>query len=261
MNSSNNEKLIKIKDDHIYQTTDNNKLREFTVVIPKDTLLFRMVDNQNDDFYGIKLNKDSNSCIPYNYNVFFYFDPYTFDFIPEWFKNYKKIEVYAINEDILIFNLLSKAYNRGTRYWKNSVIERCDINKNACGTGREYDPCFKTEFIKNNPDIYGYITMGKSDSKKFMDNIKKADKNKTKNVHIVKSFKGYKGIPEIALYPLINRDIKNIYINNNDSEKFLNSNKYVYRHITTLERNPKIIEEFIKDHTTNGKYGFFFNYK
>jgi len=259
MNSSNNQKFIKIKDDHIYQTTDNNKLREFTVVIPKDTLLFRMVDNKNDDFFGIKVN--DNSCIPYNYNVFFYFDPYTFDFIPEWFENYKKIEVYATTEDILIFNLLSKAYNRGTRYWKNSVIERCDINKEACGNGREYDPCFKKEFIKKNPDIYGYITMGKSDSKKFMNNIKNADKDLTKNVHIVKSFKGQKGIPEIALYPLINRDIKNTYINKNNSDKFLNSNKYVYRHVTTLERNPKVIDEFIKNHTTNGKYGFFFNYK
>lgn len=260
-NNQNNEKLIKIPDNHIHHTTDNKKLREFTVVIPKDTLLFRMVDNYRDDFLGVKLN--NNLCIPYNYNVFFYFDPYTFDFIPHWFDNYKEIEIYATNQDILIFNLLSKSYNRGTRYFENAVIEKCDLNKEACGNGRDYDPCFKKEFIKNNPDIYGYITMGKSDSKVFMDNLKKADKNKTKNVHIVKSFKGYKGTPEVALYPLMNRSTKNILINNNneDQDKFFNSNKYIYRHITTLRRESKTIDEFMKKHSTNGKYGFFFNYK
>jgi hypothetical protein len=92
-------RIVKLPDKVIPITDDNNKLRELTFTIPKNTLLFRVVDNYKTDLFGVNL--DNKSCIPFNYNIFFYFDPYTIDFIPQWYKNTKKIEVYATNEDIL----------------------------------------------------------------------------------------------------------------------------------------------------------------
>jgi hypothetical protein len=252
-------RVINIPQRSVAITYDNNKLREITFTIPKNTLLFRTVDNYKDDLFGIK--QDDKLCIPYNYNVFFYFDPYTIDFIPKWFSNIKKIEVYATNHDLLIFNLVTKYYNRGTRWSENAVIENCDIDKNACGNGRAYDPCLKKKFIDKNNDIYGYITMGRSDSKIFRDNIKNSNKNEIKNVHIIKSYNGEKGPAELALYPLKNRKSKDVYIDPNNQDKFMESNEYNYRHITTLIRNPSIIKNFMEKHAGDRPEGYFYSYK
>jgi hypothetical protein len=252
-------RLINIPQRSVSITYDNNKLREITFTIPKNTLLFRAVDNYKDDLFGIK--QDDKLCIPYNYNVFFYFDPYTIDFIPKWYDNTKKIEVYVTNHDLLVFNLVTKYYNRGTRWSENAVIENCDIDKNACGNGRSYDPCLKKNFIDKNNDIYGYITMGRSDSKIFRDNIKNSKKNEIKNVHIIKSYNGEKGPAELALYPLKNRKSKDVYIDPNNQDKFLESNEYNYRHITTLIRNESIIKNFMEKHAADRPEGYFYTYK
>jgi len=252
-------RLIKIPQRSISITHDNNKLRELTFTIPKDTLLFRTVDNQKDDLFGVRM--DNKTCIPFNYNVFFYFDPYTIDFIPKWFANIKKIEVYATNQDILVFNLLTKYYNRGSRWSENAVIENCDVVKDACGSGRGYDPCLKKEFINKNKDIHGYITMGRSDSKMFRDNIKNSNKSDIKNVHIVKSFTGEKGPAELGLYPLKNRSGNDVYIDKEEQDKFIKNNDYIYRHVKTLIRNPIIIKDFMNEKAIDRKEGYFYTYK
>ena len=252
-------RLIKIPQRTVSITYDNNKLRELTFTIPKNTLLFRVVDNYKDDLFGVKL--DNKSCIPFNYNVFFYFDPYTIDFIPKWYSKFKKIEVYATNEDLLVFNLVTKYYNRGSRWSENAVIENCDLDKNTCITGRGYDPCLKKEFINKNKDIYGYITMGRSDSIMFRDNIKKSDKNEIKNVHIIKSYSGEKGPAELGLYPLKKRSGNDVYIDPTDQDNFMKKNEYTYRHITTLIRNSNIIKNFMDKHALDRKEGYFYMYK
>jgi len=252
-------RLIKIPQRTVSITYDNNKLRELTFTIPKNTLLFRVVENYKDDLFGVKL--DNKSCIPFNYNVFFYFDPYTIDFIPKWFSKVRKLEIYATNEDLLVFHLNTKHFNRGTRWSDNPVIENCNKPKNTCVTGREYDPCLKNDFIEKNMDISGYITMGRSDSEIFRQNIKNHNKDEIKNVHLMKSYTGEKGPAELSLYPLKNRINKDIYIDFKDQEKFLKNNVYNYRHITTIIRNSNIIKNFMKQHSKDGKDGYFYIYK
>jgi len=253
-------RLIKIPQREVAITNDDkNKIKDVTYIIPKNTLLFRAVEDYKDDLFGIKIKE--KSCIPFNYNVFFYFDPYTIDLIPKWFSKFKKIDVYATNEDTVVLNLNIRNLNRGTRWSENPVIENCNIPKDICVTGRDYDPCLKKEFIKKNNNIYGYITMGRSDSQMFRENIKKANKEVAQTVHKIKSHKNEIGPAELGLYPLKNRKPEDIYINVKDQDKFLNSNKYVYRHITTLVRNPNIIRNFMQKHAADRKEGYFFIYK
>ena len=44
-------RLIKIPQRSVSITYDNNKLRELTFTIPKNTLLFRTVENYKDDLF------------------------------------------------------------------------------------------------------------------------------------------------------------------------------------------------------------------
>ena len=51
------------------------------------------------------------------------------------------------------------------------------------------------------------------------------------------------------------------YKDRKDQEKFLKNNVYNYRHITTIIRNSNIIKNFMKEHSKDGKDGYFYIYK
>ena len=63
------------------------------IELPEGTLLFRVVPDKSTDFTGVKV-EDGSYCIPPQYNVFFYFDPFTAEIFPEYLGMIATVEVY-----------------------------------------------------------------------------------------------------------------------------------------------------------------------
>lgn len=253
-----------------------NKIKDTIpfIIVPKNTLLFRVVHDSITDFVGVKLTKENISeyeknndnigkyCIPKEYNVFFYLSPFVADGMPEWFSEFKNIEIYATNYDIKVLSLIGNSrYNRSMRY-TSDLATSCDKIDDSCISGRYYDLCFSQIMIKKYPEIMGWISVTRNDAKKFMNQLENGDlkdPDVKKYIHLTKDNRGVIGPAEIALYPLKKRINENKYIK--DVDKWINNNEFNYRHITKLPRDKQKIIEFMEQYSIFNEKTKFYEYR
>jgi hypothetical protein len=234
------------------------------IKIPKNTLLFRVVDDQNTDFAGIKIDEEKY-CINPQYNVFFYFSPFVVDIIPKWYKDFKKIYIYVLTEDIYNISLITdKNITRTMRFDNNQFILSCDKINNEIIKGKTYDICLSNEFIENNKNIAGWISISSSDSFMAIKNLMDDTNKYTRYIKYMKFCKDKRDIigpPEIALYPLKQRSNKNIITNKKDVKEFINNNNFNYKLIDVLDRKYDIIKQWLDNNIIINNDKFYFTYK
>lgn len=188
----------------------------YTVIIPKGTLLFRSTNTTYDlvkDFAGIP--KDSNNfCLFPNFNVFFY----PFPFVSETVNKYAYTNIYVLNNDVKLINLISPSpYTRQSRISSKGGIVSCDkVDFKGCTDfGKAYDPCIDFSIVKDG-DVVGMIAIAQLDArslKKLLtessnsDNNLKSRKSYHRDLYYNNYYRLYKdkrqiiGVPEIILYP------------------------------------------------------------
>jgi hypothetical protein len=243
-----------------------------TITVPKNTLLFRVVNEPVTDYAGVKLTHDivndiyndkvNSYCIPKEYNVFFYTSPFIVDGLPQWFSSFKTIEVYAVNYDIKILSMIGNSkYNRSIRTTDNGVATSCNKITDSClKSGRYYDLCLTEQLIKSRSDVLGWTAITKNDAKKFMKEYDNFDQDVKKYVQVGKDNRGVVGPVEIALYPLKKRKDNNVFISDVDTWLKQKDN-FNYRHIITLDRDKKKIIEFMDRYAELNENTKFYEYK
>jgi hypothetical protein len=224
------------------------------ITIPENTFLFRVVDDWKTDFRGVKVG-DSH-CVPPQYNVFFYFDPFTGGASKHW-ENVKDIQVYKTTAPLKIVSLISPSQlNRGSRMTKGKVIKSCNKTRKSCLKGRDYDPCFDEDFLEKNPSIVGSIGLGRSDTLKTNQEIENGLLTDVKEyIHTVKDKRGIQGPPELALYPFRKRRSEDVKDANMEKEE------YNYERVDTLARNKGAIKEFLSKNAEHVKGKWYYRLK
>ena len=214
--------------------------------IPKDTLLFRAVKHSESDLVGADVSP-GKLCIPVNYNVFFYTSPFVVDGI-HWFdKDLPNVDVYRTPHELTIVSMINPSpLTRSSRHEKDQIVEPCSEQK-ACLEGREYDPCFKPKFLKEFPNVHGWIALTAADSREVLNAIKQR-KLDSKYIPMVEDSRGVRGPPEIALYPLKTRSLEDVFIEHPEQWKASNHGEYNYEHVVTLKRYCDDRAEFIAKH-------------
>jgi hypothetical protein len=232
--------IVKYKNHKIYLDT-----------IPKGTLLFRVVPDKEDDFTGVSIG--NKKCIPPQYNVFFYFNPFVTESQPRWYESIKTMEVYELEKDIKVVLLLKPSPDtRGDSRYKTTKTKTfmvpCNKTRKSCLKGRPYDPCFEEGFIKKFPNVVGYIGVGRNDSLELKAYMKTSLKPVIDYIQIAEDRRGVTGTPELVLYPLQERNLKDILISNPD--EWIQTQHFNYKHLKSVPHNQKDLLNFINNNTT-----------
>jgi len=225
-------------------------------IIPKGTLLFRIVENPDDDLRGVKLD-DGTRCLTPNYNVFFYPNPFMGNYALDTHLQVgqQTMYVYKLKKDIKVISLINPSkYSRRTKNEKGTFIKRCSTVKQGClpKKGSVYDPCLSDTMLKNYPDIVGVISIAMEDNKRasrrVTQKLKKYFKKSTDS-------RGFSGVPELMIHPLIKRPSSDVITRDTD---ILENN---YEQIGKFSRfNIQHAEKFMKDHATYDQNTFFYTY-
>jgi hypothetical protein len=232
--------IVKYKHHKIYLDT-----------IPKGTLLFRVVPEKQSDLTGVSVG--NKTCIPPQYNVFFYFNPFVTESQPRWYESIKTMEVYQLEKDVKVVLLLQPSpHTRGDSRYKTKKAKTfmitCNKTRKSCLKGRPYDPCFEEGFIKKFPDVVGYIGVGRNDSLELKAYMKTSLQPVIDYIQIAEDARGVTGTPELVLYPLQERNLKDIVISNPD--EWIQTQHFNYKHLQSLPHNQKDLLNFIQNHTT-----------
>ena len=217
--------------------------------IPKGTLLFRVTASPKDDFVGVEV--DNKTCIPSQYNVFFYLDPFVSIILEKWFVGISNIEVYELETDVKVVLLLKPStHTRGDAKTKTrkTFMVPCNKTRKSCLKGRPYDPCFDEDFLKKFPHVVGYIGLSRKDSSILQSKLKTSLKDVVDYIPIAEDERGVKGPPELVLYPLQKRELSDIVIE--DSDKWIHGKKFNYKHIRSIPRTHKDLITFMDTHTS-----------
>ena len=266
-NTNLNLSIIKTKPNYTLPKTDIP-----IIIIPKNTLLFRVVLDQITDFVGIPLPstkyedntyKTEKYIIHPQQNVFFYFSPYIVDLIPKWFSNLNKLYVYVTTHDLTNVSLISShKYTRRIKYSKHSFMTGCDkIENEIIPIGRYYDPCFTNKFLNEHSNVNGWISTAITDAEETLKNYNKNKDKYKKYIKFVQNKVNTIGPPEIALYPLKERVNTNIIIDAEKINDFMNSNEYNYELVKTFDRDYNTIYKWMDEHAVMNENTFYFTYK
>lgn len=226
--------------------------------IPKNTLLFRVPKNIEDDFKGVKL-PDGTRCLTPNYNVYFHPNPFAGSIALEGFfkSSQQSVVAYRLIRDVKVLWLLTPSpYYRGTKNSKSMFIKRCSTVRKGClpRPGRQFDPCVSDTIIQKYPDVVGMIAISYGDNKIIKEALKKTSK-------LHKYFKTTKdsgkrtGIPELVLHPLAKRPQEDIISSESDV--------YEYNYEVIKEFNKKDIPKlmtFMDKHAKFDPETFFYTY-
>jgi hypothetical protein len=230
--------------------------------IPKGTLLFRVVPNKEDDLTGVSVG--NKKCIPPQYNVFFYFNPFVTESQPRWYESIKSMEVYELEKDVKVVLLLKPSpHTRGDSRYKTmkskTFMITCNKTRKSCLKGRPYDPCFEDGFIKQFPNVVGYIGVGRNDSLELKAYMKTSLKPVIDYIQMAEDRRGVTGTPELVLYPLQHRHQKDIMIK--DPEEWKQTQDFNYKHLQSLPHNQTDLLDFIQHHTTRDQNTGYYFYK
>jgi hypothetical protein len=214
------------------------------IELPEGTLLFRVVPDKLTDFTGVKV-EDGSYCIPPQYNVFFYFDPFTAEIFPEYLGTIPTVEVYKLKHTVKIVSMVAPStLTKAQRLSGKGVVKSCNKTRRSCLKGREYDACLSETFIANYPDVVGWIGLGRSDSTKLMKELKSGVlQDKAEYIHLLKDSRGVKGSPELALYPLRERQLHDINIDN--PTEWIKNQDFNFEHVATLTREKDTLVGFL----------------
>jgi ankyrin repeat protein len=191
--------------DGVYELRKYKDVYVPIMIIPRGTLLFRTrVEGRYalpQDFCGINDNNDKY-CLNKNFNVFFY--PY-----PAYWGN--DFKIFVVEKTLKIVNLINPSYlsrevKSGTTRENYDFIQSClDLEPDFCEgqAGTPYDPCLSEEFLKENPDIAGMISLAELDTSAH----KKKYTNLNKYNLLHSDVRGVIGLPELILYPKQTRQI------------------------------------------------------
>jgi hypothetical protein len=229
--------------------------------IPKGTLMFRLTKFPENDIRGVPL-EDGTRCITPHFKTFFYPNPFASELAFEKYLHEfdKNLYVYILTHDIKVFNLVSPSpYTRRDKTRKNFFLKRCSTVKRGCLPRQlnDYDACFSDTIIKKYPNVVGYLGNVFSDTVQMKRNLNKSENLKYKKYfHYANDATNVKSVPELAIYPLVERSPKDIIINSED--KLENS----YKLFKTFNRNDKkSIMTFMDKHTEYDPETFYFTYK
>lgn len=230
------------------------------IELPKGTLLFRVVPDKTTDFTGVKV-EDGSYCIPPQYNVFFYFDPFSAEIFPEYLGDIPTIEVYKLKHTVKIVSMVSPSpLTKAQRMTSKGVIKSCNKTRRSCLKGREYDACLSETFIEKYPSVVGWIGLGRSDSTKLMKEIKSGVlQDKTEFIHLLKDSRGVKGSPELAIYPLKERQMQDINIDN--PAEWMKNQDFNFEHVVTLNRDKDTLVNFLTSRATFVDGKWYYSYK
>jgi hypothetical protein len=220
-----------------------------TLTVPKGTLLFRAVKNSETDLVGAHVAA-GKLCIPSNYNVFFYTSPFVVDGV-HWFDDgFPNVDAYVVPHDLKLVSMIKPSkLTRSSRKEKGQIVESCSV-QDSCLKGREYDPCFKPEFLEQFPDVHGWIAVTAADSKEVLEAIKQK-KLDSSTITLVEDDRKVRGPPEIALYPLKTRSLTDLIIEHPEEMIASKQGEYNYKHVVTLKRHCDDRSEFLR---TRAKY-------
>lgn len=195
--------------------------------IKKGSLLFRLIydyprtnvkilDSATETFLGRK-QVDGSFCLDRHHNVFFYTCPYVMD--TNFYLQKDKIKkgemlVCETTQNLKVALFLSPSnlvrINKGN---KSDLAITCN-NYLKCdkSPGISSDPCFRDEFMINNPDIVGMYVLQKDDIRRYKNISKKSFFSPfNKFVKSYRDASGLIGPAEIILYPQRMRKMENIY--------------------------------------------------
>lgn len=232
------------------------------ITIPKGTLLFRLLKDQENDMRGVPI-EDGMRCLTPNFNVFFYPNPFAAQLAFEKYlvKDYDPyIYIYILNKDIKVISLINPSkYSRTHKSVKGIFIKRCSTVKKGCLPRKQnnYDACFSDTIIKKFPEIVGTIGLSAKDVKSMKQTLVKP-----KNVTLRRFFNyaedvlGTVGVPELTIHPLVLRPAKDVITKEGD---VLETN---YRLLKKFDRrDQKSIINFMDNKTVYNPETFYYKYK
>jgi hypothetical protein len=188
--------------------------------IPKGTLLFRLVENPEDDVRGVPL-ADGTRCLTPNQNVFFYPNPFVAKLaLAGWVNDFKTMTVYKLTHDVKVLWLLTPSKNtRAMKSTKRNFITRCSNVPKGCLTKprNPYDPCLSSTIIKKYPEIVGMVGVSTNDAKRLKQNLKRNTTRRVrKYMQPATDASGTKSVPELVLHPLVQRPQKDLIVHEGD---------------------------------------------
>jgi hypothetical protein len=208
--------------------------------IPKGTLLFRLVENPEDDIRGPKL-PDGTRCLTPHYHVYFYPNPFMGKLsLDKWLSEFKQIRVYITQKDIKVLSLLKPSqYTRRHKAKNRTFVKRCDRVPKGCLPRplSGYNPCLSESMVKNHPEIVGITSIAFADAARLHRNIQrgKTQRNNLKYFKNATDADGNVAPPEIAIHPMVKRPSKDV-ITTDESD---------------IETNYKLMKSFgVNDNTT-----------
>jgi hypothetical protein len=225
------------------------KHKVYLDTIPKGTLLFRVTATPKDDFIGVDVGNET--CIPPQYNVFFYLDPFVSIILEKWFVGIENIEVYELEADVKVVLLLKPSpHSRGDAKTKSrkTFMVPCNKTRKACLKGRTYDPCFEEDFLKKFPNVVGYIGLSRKDSSILQTKLKTSLKDVIDYIPVAEDSRGVEGPPELVLYPLQKRSLDDILVD--DPKEWKATEDFNYKHVTSIPRTKQELIKFIDNHTS-----------
>ena len=183
-----------------------------TIIIPKGTILFRGIDfNSNSenivrDLFGTN-DGGGNFCVDPHLNKFFYPSP----FVSESINKYPIHGIFIINYDIeIVLMVLPSLDVREKKGDLFSPYVPCTSisDKDKCKEKRNpEDPCLSELFIKEYPDIQGYIAIHRKDAYRYEGMFFQSNNSDVLNYRyltapfIVANSTGIQSVPEIVLFP------------------------------------------------------------
>jgi hypothetical protein len=228
--------------------------------IPKGTLLFRVSRRPEDDLRGVRL-PDGTRCIHRNFNVYFYPNPFVAEnSLSDWIQPPYKMHVYKVDHDIKVVRLLLPSrYHRNTKNTRRNFIKRCGKVDKGCLPKKilNYNPCFADGFMSSHPDIVGMMAIAPRDATELRQSLgKKTLKNKLKYFHFAEDSVGSKSIPELILYPLRERQPKDLLVKPED----VLDNAYSFFK-TFRSSDQEKMQTFMDKHAVYNPETFYYMYK
>jgi hypothetical protein len=174
------------------------------------------------------------------------------------------MEVYELEKDVKVVLLLKPSpHTRGDSRYKTlkskTFMITCNKTRKSCLKGRPYDPCFEDGFIKQFPEVVGYIGVGRNDSLELKAYMKTSLKPVIDYIQMTEDRRGVTGTPELVLYPLQHRHQKDILIKN--PEEWKQTQEFNYKHLQSLPHNQTDLLKFIEHHTTRDQNTGYYFYK
>lgn len=244
----------RIANTYIFET-DGRVFTVKTMILPKGTILFRGTNEDPvENFYGIASPKTGKYHLHSNYNVFFYPHPFASKTIG---ISYDNDNIYVLTNDVEIVMAIEPSVNTRANRLQEGYLVNCDLkyieSTHEAIEGRNYDACFNPEFIKQHPEIVGYIGLAKQDTEAHLSRNYTRPIFQRKYWTYFRDANGSVGIPEIVLYPLNRRSPRELVMALGEETPYPHNYKRIksYSDGSTMQRD---LDRFLSPDGLEGKH-------